>query len=96
MNVEAVKAKLKTLWNGDVPLAQTFWQYYLIAVIVLGLVGKLTGMAVVALLAAIWAAFMVMPIWRAAGKYTGKPLNALLAKIAAVIVGLGALGNLLG
>lgn len=94
MNTEAIKTRFKSLWEGRIPLAQTFWQYYFIAVIVLGLIGNyITLFGVVALF---WAGFMVMPIWRSSDKYQGKPLYALLAKIAAVLIGFGVLANLSG
>lgn len=94
MNTEAIKERLKSLWEGQVPLARTFWQYYFIAVVVLGLIGQY--LTLVGFAGVLWAGFMVMPIWRAADKYSGKPLYALLAKVAAVLIGLGVLGSLLG
>lgn len=94
MNTEAIKPHLKNLWEGRIPLARTFWQYYFIAVVVLGLIGQY--LAIAGFAGVLWAGFMVMPIWRAADKYTGKPLYAMLAKVAAVLVGLGVIGSFLG
>lgn len=91
--MDKVKATLKALWNGDIPLAQTFWLYYVAAIIVLrllaGLVGPLMGLAILG-----WAGFMVLPIWRAADKYTGNTLFALLAKAVAILIALGVLSTL--
>ena len=88
-----IKATLTKLWNGEVPLAHTFWLYYVVGVIVLrvlaGVVGSVMGIVIVG-----WAGFMVLPIWRAADKYEGNNLFALLAKIAAVLIALGVLGSL--
>lgn len=91
----AATEKLKILWGGDVPLAQTFWQYYFLTVIVLGFLGNAMGLALVSLLAVLWAGFMVMPIWRSSDKYQGLPLYRTLAKVAAILVAIGALSNLL-
>ena len=43
----------------------------------------------------IWAGFMVKPIWLAADKYAGEKLWATLAKIAAIVIGLSVLADLL-
>lgn len=91
--MDKVKATLKALWNGDIPLAQTFWLYYIVAIIVLRLLAGFIGpLMVLAILG--WAGFMVLPIWRAADKYSGNVLFALLAKAAAVLIALGVLGTL--
>ena len=88
-----VKATLNALWEGNVPLAKTFWLFYFIGMMVIkllaGFVGPIMGIAVIG-----WAGFMVMPIWRSADKYEGNKLFALLAKIAAVLIAIGVLGTL--
>jgi hypothetical protein len=89
-----IKATLTKLWNGEVPLAHTFWLYYFVGVIILrlvaGAINPVFGIVIVA-----WAGFMVLPIWRSADKYSGNNLFALLAKIAAVLIAIGAIASLL-
>jgi FtsH-binding integral membrane protein len=92
--MDDIKAKLNKLWNGDVPLVFTFWLWYVLGVFVLRLLAEQLG-AGLGILIVGWAGFMVLPIWRSADKYTGNSLFALLAKIAAVFIALGALGTLL-
>lgn len=92
--MDKVKARAIELWNGNVPLAQTFWLYYVVGVVVLRLIamplGSIFGIAILG-----WAGFMVVPIWRASDKYEGENLLALLAKIAAVFIAIAVLGSLL-
>ena len=91
--MDKIKATLKQLWEGNVPLAHTFWLYYFVGILVLriiaGAIGAVGGIFIVA-----WAGFMVLPIWRSADKYQGNNLFALAAKIAAVVIALGVLGTL--
>lgn len=91
--MDKIKATLSTLWDGNIPLAQTFWLYYFLAIFALrvlaGVIGPVMGIFILG-----WAGFMVVPIWRAADKYTGNSLFALLAKIASVLIALGVLGTL--
>lgn len=92
-----VKDRLMALWNGEIPLVQTFWMYYFLAVFVLKILGNGIGGplgALFGLLALGWAGFMVKPIIAAADKYPGEKQWALLAKIAAVLIGLGVLVDL--
>lgn len=91
--MDTVKARLKSLWNGEVPLAQTFWLYYVVTMIALRAIAGLAG-AFFSIFILGWAGFMVMPIWRSADKYKGNELFAILAKIAAVLIALGVLGTL--
>ena len=91
--MDSIKAIMNKLWNGDVPLAYTFWLYYFIGIIVLrfiaGAIGPVFAVVIVA-----WAGFMVVPIWKSANKYGGNKLFALLAKIAAIVIAFGVLGSL--
>lgn len=92
-----VKERCLSLWHGEIPLVQTFWVYYFLAVFALKIVGNgLDGTleAIFGLLALGWAGFMVKPIIASADKYTGEKQWALLAKIAAVLIGLGVLVDL--
>lgn len=94
-----VKERGLALWNGQIPLVQTFWMYYFLGVFALKIVGNGIGGPlgfIFGFLALGWAGFMVKPIIAAADKYTGEKQWALLAKIAAVLVGLGVLADLFG
>lgn len=96
ITVDTIKAKLQTLWNGDVPLGQAFWLYYFVAVFVLKIIGSIGGSVEVlfGLLALGWSAAMVKPIFASADKYTGEKHWALAAKAAAVIIAIGVFLNL--
>ena len=89
-----IKATLKSLWEGDVPLVRTFWLYYFVGNLVLGMLAKAIS-PVFGIVSIVWIGFLVMPIWRSADKYSGNNLFALLAKIAAVLIALGVLKTLL-
>ena len=91
--MDKIKAILKQLWAGDIALAQTFWLYYFVGILVMRIPAQALGM-LGALLIIGWAGYMVLPIWRSADKYTGNKLFALLAKISAVVIALGVLGSL--
>ncbi len=92
--MDKIKATLTQLWNGGIPLVQTFWLYYFVGMLVMRIPANAIG-AAGALLIIGWTGYMVLPIWRSADKYTGKPIFALLAKIAAVLIALGVLGSVL-
>ncbi len=92
--VDKMKEKLNQLWNGEIPLAQTFWLYYFVGILLLRIVANAVG-PIGAIIILGWAGFMVLPIWRAADKYTGNKLFGLLAKIAAVLIALGVIGSVL-
>ena len=92
--MDEIKQTLNALWNGEIKLSKTFWLYYFVGMLLLRIVANAIG-PIGAILILGWAGFMVMPIWRSADKYTGKPLFALLAKIAAVLIALGVLGSVL-
>lgn len=92
-----VKDRLTSLWNGDIPLVQTFWLYYFLAVFVLKIIGNAVGGSlggIVGILALGWAAFMIKPIIASADRYMGEKQWAMLAKIAALVIGLGVLLDL--
>jgi hypothetical protein len=88
---------VQQLWNGKIPLFEAFWIYYFAAMIVLtvlsSVLAPLSFMFGTIRLA--WAGFMVKPIWLAAENYKGDQKYALLAKGAAILIALGALGDLL-
>ncbi len=83
--------QVAALWRGQVPLAKTGWLYGLIGLLVLivplilisslGL-GPPPRELILALSAAtlLYATFIAVAIWRAAGNYQGRPAWRLLAK----------------
>ena len=99
-SVDEVKKTSLSLWHGEVPLFQTFWIYYVAGVFALALLSAIIDplSIVFNLLAIAWAGFMVKPIIEAAKKYeTENPEEkhwALAAKIAAVLIALGVLGDI--
>ena len=82
---------IQSLWQGKVPLAQAFWIYYFAIVLALTVFGSILGplARITGILGIVWAGFMVKPIWLAADAYQGPKHWAVLAKIAAVLVGIG-------
>ena len=92
--MDEIKKTLNQLWNGEIKLSHTFWLYYFCGILVIRIIANAIG-PVGAILVLGWAGFMVLPIWRSAEKYEGKPIFALLAKIAAVLIALGVLGSVL-
>jgi len=83
------------LWNGKLPLMQVFWLYYFAAVVVMTALGSIIGFlaTVFGLMKMVWAGFMVKPIWVAAEQYKGPQHWALLAKVAAVLIAIAAVGD---
>jgi hypothetical protein len=88
MNENAIRTALQKLWRGDIPLLQTFWLYYVTALIVVEAVGAMAGGlgGVFEIAALAWSGFMVRPIMMAADKYTGPEHWALGAKIFAALI----------
>lgn len=88
---------LSKLWKGDLPLAHTFWLYFvLIDFIFKGLTKAMfpkPGMWIIVLLHLGWAGYMITPIWRAAGKYEGPAIWAMLARLAAILIGISVLAG---
>jgi hypothetical protein len=98
INRAAIEARLRQLWNGDVPLKETFWVYYFAVVLcfaVLSTVGGFLGF-LFTLAGMAWGLFMIKPILMAAERYQGNVNYALLAKVAAVLILLCILGILAG
>lgn len=87
---------LQQLWNGSIPLMKTFWLYYFAVIFALKVASGIPGLgSMFILLQLVWAGFMVKPIWVAADKYKGPAHWALLAKAAAILIGLAVVGDLL-
>ncbi len=94
MESKDLQNTVNALWNGDKPLATTFWGYYVLVWIVIRLFGAmLAGLMypVSAVLALAWSAFMVVPIWRSASKYKGPETFAILAKIFVILMAINVL-----
>ena len=91
--------QVSALWRGQVPLARTGWFYGLVGLLLLivpltvvsGLgFGSSARELVLALSVAtlLYAAFMAVAVWRAAGNYQGRLAWRLLAKGSVLFVGL--------
>ncbi len=85
---EALKARLRTLWEGDIPLFQTFWFYFIGVLVVLNILASIDSIlgGLFSLCGVAWGAFMIMPILRSADKYTGDRNLAIAAKGVAILV----------
>ena len=96
-NVEALKFRLRQLWQGQIPLAQTFWLYYFLGVLVLKSFSRAQGPfgGLFDVLALGWAGFMIKPIIASADHYQGDRIWNILAKIAAIIIAIAVLSDLL-
>lgn len=92
MDADKIKSVSKDLWEGNVPLVKTFWVYYVVALVVLNII-KGTVM-ILGFLPDVWSIIMVVPIWRAAGKYEGYVVYGVLARVFAVLSALGAAAGL--
>ncbi len=91
--------QVAALWRGQVPLARTGWFYGLAGLLLLivpltliaGLgLGPSTRELILALSVAtlLYAAFIAVAVWRAAGNYRGRLAWRLLAKGSVLFVGL--------
>ena len=91
--------QVAALWRGQVPLARTGWFYGLAGLLLLivpltliaGLgLGPSTRELILALSVAtlLYAAFIAVAVWRAAGNYQGRLAWRLLAKGSVLFVGL--------
>ncbi len=97
MENKDLQNNVNALWSGNKPLATTFWGYYVLVWIIIRLFGAmLAGLMypVSSILALAWSAFMVVPIWRAANKYTGPNTFAILAKIFVILMAINVLFEL--
>ncbi len=88
---------VKHLWAGEVPLRQAFWQYAVVYGLLLNLITTLAFLVLIArdantaLIVLAFASpvpynvFMVVAIWRSAGRYPGPKTWADLARLGIVI-----------
>jgi hypothetical protein len=102
---EADITQVAALWRGQVPLAKTAWFYGLVGLLLLivpfTLISSLgLGPSMHELLLALsvatllYAAFIAVAIWRAAGNYQGRLAWRLLAKGSVVFVVLQVVASL--
>jgi hypothetical protein len=91
------KGFFSKLASGDFGLAKTYWLYgVLVGLIVNAVTRVIPSVGVLALVLAVTIAYQVMVllgIWRAAGRYQGRKVWAILAKIATVLGWLGVLAS---
>ncbi len=97
---------LLRLFRGEVPLIRTFWTFFLSLPLLGDLVFTYLIFPMLEVDSAVgtasifmWAAFMLVyvgimsvGVWRSASRYAGRPLWAMLAKLAAVFGAVGAVG----
>jgi hypothetical protein len=88
---------ISALWHGDVPLSTTFWEYGVVYGLLVNAAAGVASLALFSTDESLWGLvlhflpapyniFILVAIWRAAGKYRGRTEWATAAKIAAVIV----------
>jgi hypothetical protein len=89
--------RLRHLWRGKIPLAQTFWLYYFSVILALKLLAGAHGWRsdFFGLVTLLWAGFMVKPIIASADNYRGDQIWAALAKILALIIAVCVLSDLM-
>ncbi len=84
-----------SLWEGEEPLASTFWGFYITPLIImrtmenkiLNLLLELSNNAITfyILLLVIWSVFMLISIWNSANNYQGSIIWHILAKVVVVL-----------
>ncbi len=83
------KDPFRKLVDGDFGLRTTYWSFGVGVGLIIGLAADLIGMIKpFAVAHAIYSVPLTIGVWRAAGKYAGPKVWAVLAKLAAV-VGIG-------
>lgn len=77
------------LANGDFGLAKTYWLYWVVVGIVVNIISNVvTSIGVLVILMLVYTAYaipVIMGTWRAANKYQGSKIWAILAKIVIVL-----------
>ncbi len=88
-NASTEKGFFWKLANGDFGLAKTYWVYgVLVGVVVNIITNVVTSIGGLVILILAYTAYqipVIMGIWRAANKYQGPKIWAILAKIAVVL-----------
>ena len=99
-NSNAGAGFIKKLSNGDFGLAKTYWLYGVVVGIAFRVLTTIIpSPVIVAILSVAWIAyaiFLYMGIWKAASKYTGEKIWAVLAQIMVVLGALFLLFTLVG
>lgn len=89
VSAESSDGFFSKLSRGDYGLAKTYWLYGVLVGVVVNIVFSIVkspGIIAIAMLAYIaYGVPVIMGIWRAATKYTGPKIWAVLAKIACVL-----------
>lgn len=85
----AEKGFFGKLLNGDFGLAKTYWLYGVLVAFILSIpikfITSIESIIIIILLSGVYQITVLMGVWRAANKYKGLKLWAVLAKIAAVL-----------
>ncbi len=100
LNTSQEKGFLKKLRDGDYGLAKTYWLYGIIVSVVVGFLIRMIFMAmkkdgillafIIVLIGIIYTALFQLPgLWRAARRYQGPKIWAILGQIIVVITALG-------
>ena len=83
------KSFLRKLSRGDFGLAKTYWIYGVIVGFILNIAMKpITSIGLLAVIMLVYTAYeilVLMGTWRAADKYEGSKIWAVLAKIAVIL-----------
>jgi len=89
--------KVKSLWAGDVPLAETFWQYAVVYGLLINFVATALSLVLAVAEASPWvyvAAFFlptpynvlaIVAVWRSAERYEGPRKWADLARLVTLV-----------
>ena len=90
-------SRLKSLWAGEVPLPEVFWHYAVGYGLILNIATSILFVVLVKTNASPWVLvpayflpvpynlFMIVAVWRSAGRYQGPKQWAELARIGTVI-----------
>ena len=95
-------ARIARLWRGEETLARTFWEYAILygtlanVIVTIGMFAAIAAkapewaIAVLYVLTVPYNVFVVVAVWRSAGRYRGAPEWAMLARIAVIAWALAA------
>jgi len=89
--------RIARLWRGEETLARAFWEYAILygtlanVIVMIGMFAAIAAgasawiIAVLYVLTVPYNVFVVVAVWRSAGRYRGAPEWAMLARIAVVV-----------
>ncbi|WP_316979051.1 hypothetical protein [Shumkonia mesophila] len=98
----ASPSRVRALWLGEVPLRVVFWWHAMVVgtlfnvlatllFVVVQSLGASDAVSLAALLLPVpYNVFIAIAVWRSAGRYTGPPLWAHLARLAVSLWAIGA------